>query len=68
MENPRYISAHISLATFVRFLAITFILLILWILRDIIILIFLSMVLAATISREKPVITCRASMAVFRGG
>ena len=50
MENPRYISAHISLATFVRFLAITFILLILWILRDIIILIFLSMVLAATIS------------------
>lgn len=50
METPRVVPAHISLATFVRFLVITFVLLVLWILRDIIVLIFLSMVFAATIS------------------
>lgn len=50
METPKVVPAHISLATFVRFLVIAFVLLVLWILRDIIMLILLSMVLAATIS------------------
>lgn len=50
MDTPRYIPAHISLATFIRFIVIAFVLLLLWILRDIILMIFLSMILAVTLS------------------
>lgn len=50
MEAPLTISARISTATILRLFLVVFALLVLWALRDIILLLFLSIILAAAIS------------------
>lgn len=50
MEPSKTISVRISLATFIRLLAVVFVLFLLWVLRDIVLLLFLSMILAAAIT------------------
>lgn len=50
MSMTRFTPVNISLASFVRVMVVAFALLVLWALRDIIMLIFLSIVLAAALS------------------
>ncbi|MBI4092549.1 MAG: AI-2E family transporter [Candidatus Kerfeldbacteria bacterium] len=50
MATPTMLSVRVSLATFVKVVLISFILIVLWALRDIIVLIFLAMILAAAIT------------------